>query len=153
MILAAGVFYWTIPAGAQENYYNPGKLAVDNPARGETPDAQGGFVGTEAPVAGQEVDAAKTFTVTSIQKCYAQLGREDALEIQKNYVKPYQECQRRLALKLKKTPGMKAGEVDGQAPEKPGNFYRVQKGGRPAGDADRQKPQKPPVFEEKLPLK
>ncbi len=67
-------------AAGQDNYYNAGQLE-----------------------AAEEGSKAQSFTVTSIQKCYQQLSREEALEIQNNFIKPYKECHRRLALqKLKK---------------------------------------------------
>jgi hypothetical protein len=52
----------------------------------------------------------KTFTVTSVQKCYEQLGKEDVADIRKNYTKQYQECQRRLAEQTRKKQTLKAGE-------------------------------------------
>ena len=35
-------------------------------------------------------------TVTPINKCLDQLPEADAIEVRGNYLKPYQECQRRL---------------------------------------------------------
>ena len=98
------------PAGAESHYYNaePSKPAVTKPEEAEAPPA-------------------KSFTVTSIDKCYAALGPEDALDIQRNYIKPYQECQRRLALKLKKAAEQKAGTVPQNPPAAAHGFYRVQK--------------------------
>ena len=99
------LFFFT-PAAAQINYYNPGmqKERADDPS-----DSGPG--------------ATKTLTVTSIDKCYAHLSRKDVLEIQRNFIKPYQECQRRVALLPKKDPGHKAENT----PDKPHNFVQVQK--------------------------
>lgn len=103
------------PAAAQVNYYS-GDAAPPAPA-GD---------------GGGEVPAAKSAVVTSLQKCYAQLGREEALEVQMNYIKPYQECQRRLARKLKEKQQAAAGEKAAAAPRDAapaaaGGFYRVKK--------------------------
>ncbi len=115
-------------AQAQANYYNAGE--ADTPAATE-----------EAP------PPLQTFTVTSISKCYAALSRADALDIQRNFIKPYQECQRRLALQLKKKQQQQS--KDGAAKDKPAEtpasapqgFYRVQKSASPpSADADEKKP-------------
>lgn len=94
LFLSAGAF-------AQENYYNAEEEFV--PAV-EAP---------ELPAAEEPPPPARSVVVTSVQKCYAQLSREEALEIQKNFVKPYQECQKRLAAKLKKKQEKKvSGDKD-----------------------------------------
>lgn len=61
--------------------------------------------GGDAAQEEKEPSQGRNVTVTSVRKCYAQLSREDVLDIQKNYIKPYQECQRRLAAQLKKKKG------------------------------------------------
>jgi hypothetical protein len=62
--------------------------------------------------------AAHSIVVTSIQKCYAQLSHEEVLDIESNFVKPYEECKKRLAIKLKKKNSLKAGEQKEPAAKK-----------------------------------
>lgn len=88
------------PARAQ-NYYNEDTA----PAAGSDADSQ-----ADAGAQGADVPASHTVVVTSIEKCYAQLSRADALDIEQHYLKPYEECQRRLALKLKQQHNVKAGQ-------------------------------------------
>jgi hypothetical protein len=107
---------------AEPNYFN-----ADAEEETAAPEAQ---IPAEDPA-----PPSRSFTVTSIGKCYAQLSREDRLDIQRNFIKPYQECQHRLALKLKKKAGEKTEEAkdkkDADAADKPAEttqgFYRVQK--------------------------
>ena len=95
-----------------------------------------------AAAAEEEIPSAKSYTVTSIEKCYAQLSREEALDIQQNYIKPYGECTRRLALKMQKKSAEKPAE---EAPVKRDGFYRVQN-----RTEDKNRP-KEPVPEAKAP--
>ena len=81
-----------LPAQAQTNYYN----ADQQPA------ASG-----SAAAENENAPPSHTVVVTSIQKCYAQLGHAEALDIERNFVKPYEECQRRLVIKLKKQQQLK----------------------------------------------
>jgi len=135
-LLAAGISFLPPPAAAQENYYNPGKLAAEKESAGR-----------ETPKAGNAPETTQYITVTSIQKCYERLDRKDALEIQRGYTKPYQECRRRLSLKLQKEQGHKAGEPPGAIPDKPRNFYQVQKTPlRPTKDEAGDGPKKNRVF-------
>jgi hypothetical protein len=137
MIIAGALLSQAAPAAAQNNYYNPGD-AVEKKQ--------------EAPAeAGEE---SKTLTITSIQKCYDQLTRKDALDIQKNYIKPYQECQRRLELKIKKEQWLKDKPATAQdpVPEKPENFFRVQaKNDNAVEDIDPEKKSRF-TFKESFPL-
>lgn len=103
--------------------------------------------------------AGQSATVTSIEKCYAGLGEKDVLDIQRNYVKPYQECLRRRALLEKEKNTLKATEetsaVDSAPSSAPRNFVRVQKS-RPQASAPQkeQEPEKPrPIVQEKIPLR
>ncbi len=108
-------------------------------------------------------------TVTPISKCLDQLPEADAIEVRGNYLKPYQECQRRLhSLKHSgaddaKTGGKKArskkaatdGEDAGEEPESKKapapaedarNFVRVRKDDsprRPASYGDAATPEAP----------
>jgi len=81
------------PSFAQTGYYN----ADQKPA---TADAD----------ADKAVPAAHNFVVTSIGKCYAQLGHDETMDIERHFDKPYQECQRRLALKIKQQHEVKPGQ-------------------------------------------
>lgn len=73
-------------------------------------------------------------SVTPVTGCLDQLPPEEAAEVRARYLKPYQECHRRLqinALKKAKAGDVKAEEGDKQA-ESPRNFVRVQKDAEPA---------------------
>ena len=98
----------------------------------------------------QEQAVSKIYTVTSIQKCYESLGKEDALDIQKNYLKPYQECQRRLMLKLQSKQEAKPGEAKEDSPDKTHNFYKVQKDRGHPPEEEHKTPEKPKVFEGRI---
>ena len=100
-------FCLSAPASAQKNYHN-----IDKTETEKTPPKK-----------------AKSYTVTSIQKCYDLLSREDVLDIQQNYVKPYKECQRRAALELKKKQKekIKADAKKKSSLKAQHGFYRVQK--------------------------
>jgi hypothetical protein len=137
LILTVGMIAPSISANAHGNYYNPDLEEAKAPAKDKTPDAEA------APP--EEKEGPKTLTITSIEKCYAQLSREDALDIQKNFIKPYQECQRRLALKLKSPPQTK-GAQDHPA-ESSRHYLQVQK---PKADTTEQPEEKKrPVIQEK----
>jgi hypothetical protein len=123
--------------------------------------AQTGYYNADTPPAAAEEDdsapASHTVVVTSIEKCYVQLGPAETLDIEKNYTKPYEECQKRLALKLKAQQQLKAGQqkssnvapaTDATAPKTApqnapapdasppdeGLYYRVQKDPLPPAD-------------------
>jgi hypothetical protein len=153
------------PALAQ-NYYNADAPSPDNPAAAppaaETPAAPAPAAAAPAPAENpvQEIDAPPTLdeayeaqapagghtvVVTSLKKCYTQLGREEALEIETKYTKPYEECQKRLAAKVKRDQQLKAGQQpkdskdatnkEGAAPDAApadSGFYRVQKDAVPS---------------------
>ena len=113
-------FCLSAPASAQKNYHN-----IDKTGAEETSPKR-----------------AKSYTVTSIQKCYSLLSREDVLDIQQNYIKPYKECQRRVALELKKkqkekikTDAKKKSSLKAQH-----GFYRVQKKRTPTPETPDNKP-------------
>jgi hypothetical protein len=81
------------------------------------------------PAAAEEsFSPARSATVTSVQKCLDQLDPADAADIRARYVHPYQECQKRLRLKLehKKQAEAKAAAETPVAPT-PRNFVRVKK--------------------------
>ena len=59
------------PAYAQQDFYDAQEEAAENPGGGMR-------------------------TVTPINKCIDQLPEADAIEVRSSYLKPYQECQRRL---------------------------------------------------------
>lgn len=82
---------------AQENYYNAQRPAPETP-----------------PEATENIQKGKNITVTSVGKCYQQIGRAEAVEIQKNFIKPYRECQRRLALQIKKSQEKKTAAPPAQ---------------------------------------
>lgn len=73
-------------------------------------------------------------SVTPVNACLEQLPPEEAAEVRARYLKPYQECQRRLqihAIKRAKA-GAKDDEHAPEQAESPRNFVRVQKDSRPA---------------------
>jgi hypothetical protein len=51
-----------------------------------------------------------TIVVTSIEKCYAEIGHAEAMDIEQHYTAPYEECQRRLALKVRQQQTAKPGQ-------------------------------------------
>lgn len=68
----------------------------------------------------------KSVIVTSLQKCLAQLDPESALDVQQNYLKPYQECRARLYRKLQERKTASAQkEAVAATPETPRNYVRV----------------------------
>jgi hypothetical protein len=88
------------------------------PAGNETPPA--GFVKSVTPVSG----------------CLDQLPPEEAAEVRARYLKPYQECQRRLQIHaIKRAKAGKESESEKQTQaESPRNFVRVQKDTAPAAE-------------------
>lgn len=112
--ISAFIFYFlftafclSATASAQKNYHN-----IDETGAEET-----------------SPEKAKSYTVTSIQRCYDLLSREDVLDIQQNYIKPYKECQLRaaIALKKKQKEKIKADAKNNDSPKAQHGFYRVQK--------------------------
>jgi len=73
-------------------------------------------------------------SVTPVSACLDQLPPEEAAEVRARYLKPYQECQRRLQIHAIKRA--KAGDQGDSGEEKkaesPRNFIRVQKDAAPA---------------------
>lgn len=104
----------SVPSWAQMNYYNA-TTSLSSPEKAEE---------TEET---EDLPPVKNFTVTSLKKCYAQLSRDEVVDIQKNYIKPYQECQRRVALKLQKKQTEKAADVKEKSSYSSDGFFRVQK--------------------------
>ena len=130
------------PAFAQ-GYYNEDSAPAAASANSAIPQA--------------EVPTSHSFIVTSIEKCYKQLGHADALDIQQHFVKPYEECQRRLSIKTQQEHELKAGQQKKpppaqNAPDNPpavqplsdqGLYFRVQKNALP--------PPPPPIDEKAAP--
>ncbi|MBI3440570.1 MAG: hypothetical protein HY052_02000 [Proteobacteria bacterium] len=145
-IVITGATWSPIVAAAHDNYYNSSQHDDAAPS----PDQNTDMLSPDQT----KPEAAKTLTVTSIQKCYSQLSRQDALDIQRNYIKPYQECRRRLELKLQKKPLTKDGGASDYPAEGPQrHFLQIQKTPErtgPASDSsDVAEPKKPPVFQDK----
>lgn len=154
MIVAiAALFMMTLmhtPAAAQSELFDAQEEAVEKPSGGSR-------------------------TVTPISKCLEQLPEADAIEVRANYLKPYQECHRRLqTLKRqeatdkatektsgRKSPAKKAAaeddEEETETAKDPGpaedarNFVRVRKDNSPRQPTSRGKTVEPaaekPVFE------
>lgn len=72
-------------------------------------------------------------SVTPVSGCLDQLPPEEAAEVRTRYLKPYQECHRRLQIHaIKKAKAVKEGETEKQTQaESPRNFVRVQKDAAP----------------------
>lgn len=155
MMIAIAAFFMTTllhtPVQAQSDLFDAQQEAVEKPGGGSR-------------------------TVTPISKCLEQLPEADAIEVRANYLKPYQECHRRLQT-LKRTEAAdkaaeKAGsnkksakksdpadseEEDAEAAQDPGpaedarNFVRVRKDTSPRQPAGRSKIVEPaaekPAFE------
>ncbi|MDE1151391.1 MAG: hypothetical protein PW788_02545 [Micavibrio sp.] len=156
-LLATLMLLASAPALAQVNYYNADtakKPAAAKPAAPQTDDANGGMPDTASGSASDAPDAtsddanaapddgadgtdnadnspvilpAQSSVVTSIDTCLNQLDPADAAEIRNSYIKPYQECQSRLAAKLaKKKTAKVTTQKNGLEAESPRNFVRVQ---------------------------
>ncbi len=74
----------------------------------------------------------KSHTVTSVEACLEKLDEEDAIDVRTRYMKSWQECQKRLEVKLARERAEKAAEKAEKAPkdnipETPRNYIRVQK--------------------------
>lgn len=80
-----------------------------------------------------DLPPAQSHTVTSTQGCYDQLEPDEALNIQRNSLKPYQECLELLAQKLEKKKTLEVQkQAEGNAvpeAETPRNYIRVQGAG------------------------
>ncbi|MCE9506700.1 MAG: hypothetical protein K8R48_00075 [Alphaproteobacteria bacterium] len=152
LLLVAGMIRLAVPAAAQENYYNSSQQEENRPPADKNPETRKDAAAVKTPAAEQESAPVNSFTVTSIQKCYAQLSHEDALEIQQNYSKPYDECQRRLALKLKNEQEKKPGSADGPV-KKPSKFYSLfQRKENSEKDTDKEESKKRSFYQEQVPL-
>jgi hypothetical protein len=103
IFLTAFCFLTAPPAHAQTGYYN----ASEKPAAADSGSSD----------AKETAPTAHNFVVTSIEKCYAQLGHAEAMDIEQHFVKPYQECQRRLALKIKQQHEVKPGQQKTVTPQ------------------------------------
>lgn len=73
-------------------------------------------------------------SVTPVSACLDQLPPEEAAEVRARYLKPYQECQRRLQIHAikKAKAGEEAESKEEKQAESPRNFVRVQKDTAPA---------------------
>lgn len=69
----------------------------------------------EAPVSGSHV-------VTSVSKCYEELGPDESAEIKRNSLTPYADCQKRLR---ERSLEKKAAAKQNQAAETARNYKRV----------------------------
>lgn len=76
----------------------------------------------------------QSHSVTSAEECLKQLDPDEAMDIRKNALMPWQECQRRLQEKLKQEKEKKQSEKaeaekepTPPAAETPRNYIRVQK--------------------------
>ena len=137
-----GMFIYAMPAHAQDNgegYYNYDQNSF---ARADdTPQAVAEDIGEEAgeeaaAESGSEEESASGMkqlqaappppqrqVVTSVQKCFDQIGREAALEIRKKSLTPYADCQKRLRLQAKEKAAEKEqAEKDVETPQ---NYVRV----------------------------
>lgn len=115
-----------------EQYYNSAaaldalpQQAPDSDDRDDAPTAQQ----AEAPPAPapEAPPGGKSHVVTSVMKCYEEIGREAALEIRRTSLTPYADCQRKLReMEQKKA----ADKTPAAAPvaETPRNFVRVTEG-------------------------
>ncbi len=69
-----------------------------------------------------EKPAAGSHVVTSVSKCFEDLGPEEAAEIKRNSLTPYADCQKRLRERAK---SKKAQEAETPVAETPRNYRRV----------------------------
>lgn len=134
-VLSAG-----IPSAQAENYYNPTKAAAERlEAQRKLKEA----IPEETVTGGGQF-----MTVTSVQKCYDLLETEEALDVQRNYIRPYQECKRRLSVKLQKKKSVApADQKLDQKQEEPvedasPNYHLVQKSPRPSSSDKAEEQQK-----------
>lgn len=108
------------------------------------------------PAFAAESETQNSFTVTSVEKCYAALSPEDALDIQRNYIKPYQECRRRLELKEKEKKKLSVNDETDKDITPPARYYQVQRT-TPAiklpTEEKTASEELPPHVEEKVPLR
>ena len=114
LLLSAGM-----PAAAQMHISNGQKTTT---TQGVTPQP-GMPTGNETPPQGF------VKSVTPVSGCLGQLPPEEAAEVRARYLKPYQECQRRLHMHAvkKAKAGDAAESEDSKQAEGPRNFVRVQK--------------------------
>lgn len=97
---------------ADGHYYNVDKMKpAPAPADAETAEDPQPSLGTALPHLDEPPPGGHSVVVTSLGKCYAALGHAEEYEIRRNFVKPYEECERRLALKRKKEQSAKAGDA------------------------------------------
>lgn len=97
-------------------------------------------VAPETPVSGSHV-------VTSVSKCYEELGPDESAEIKRNSLTPYADCQKRLR---ERSLEKKAAAKKNEAAETPRNYKRVSEGDEdtpqeadsPSGKAGAAKPAK-----------
>ena len=88
-----------------------------------------------APMAQEQAPpAAGSHVVTSVSKCFEDLGAEDAAEIKRNSLTPYADCQKRLR---ERSVERKAAAAAAATPvaETPRNYKRVVDDGADAPDA------------------
>ena len=73
--------------------------------------------------------------VTSVSKCFEELGPEASAEIKRNSVTPYSDCQRRLRARDVQKGAAEASPVA----ETPRNYVRVSEDSAPATPANKEK--------------
>lgn len=84
------------------------------------------FFPLSAFAADEDFPPARNAVVTSLKKCLEKLDPEDVIDIRKNYMKPYQECQHRLQMKLQRKKTASALKEAPPQAETPRNYVRVQ---------------------------
>lgn len=111
--------FFSAPALAQadlENYYNYNTRAVQPVAPEAAPEK-----------AAPKMDGAKRHVVTSVQKCFEEIGPEAAAKIRGRSLTPYADCQKALREKAAKDAkdAEKAESEQAEGAETPRNFKRV----------------------------
>lgn len=87
---------------------------------------------TPTPLTEAAAPAAGSHVVTSVSKCFDDLGAEDAAEIKRNSLTPYADCQKRLRERAVQKKAAAAAPVA----ETPRNYRRVSDDGADADTAD-----------------
>ena len=85
---------------------------------------------TPAPPAEAASPSAGSHVVTSVSKCFDDLGAEDAAEIKRNSLTPYGDCQKRLR---ERAVQKKAAAAAAPVAETPRNYRRVSDDGADDG--------------------
>jgi hypothetical protein len=113
--------YWSATGGKSSGTAE--KLSGNDTVSKQTNSGQAGEPATPSSE-GSGIDGGHSVIVTDVEKCYSQLDPVTAATIRDTYVKPYEECQRRLSEKTlqQKYP---RPETPPEA-ETPRNYVRVQ---------------------------